>query len=143
MIRPILLAVAMLLAGSAVASAEDPKVVEGDAQVVDAGTLVVDGTTLRLADIVAPGPRQKCLDGALPWLCGAAARQHLIRLIGDRPVRCEVKKPGVASCIAGQHDLSGAMVHDGWAVAEKGAEVYQDLEVEARAAKRGLWEKTP
>ena len=125
------------------ARADEPTVIEGPAEVVDGGTLVVDGRTLRLAGIVAPGPRQKCLDGNLPWLCGAAARQHLRGLVGDRRVRCELRRPGLAECRAGGHDLGGAMVRDGWAVAGADGEPYAGLEQEARAARRGLWEKAP
>lgn len=136
-----LLLLGLLLAGPA--AADEPAVLEGAAEVVDGGTLAVDGTTLRLFGIVAPGPRQKCRDGSLPWLCGAAARDHLRKLIDGRTVRCQVMRPGIAECRAGGHDLSGAMVHDGWAVAEKDAEIFVDLEEEARAAKRGLWERSP
>lgn len=139
---PVLLAVLTALA-SAAASASEPVVIEGAAEVVDGGTLAVDGIILRLAGIVAPGPRQKCLDGNLPWLCGAAARQHLRQLVGDAPVRCETTKAGLARCQAAGLDLAAAMVRDGWAVADRDGEAYRELEAGARAAKRGLWEKAP
>lgn len=127
----------------AVCRAGAPTTVAGVATAIDGGTLSVDGVTLRLAGIVAPGPRQKCRDGALPWLCGAAARSHLAELIGDAPVTCQARDTGVATCRAGETDLSAAMVRDGWAVAEPEVEAYKELEAEARDAKRGLWEKSP
>ncbi|GHD48314.1 hypothetical protein GCM10017083_19230 [Thalassobaculum fulvum] len=132
-----------LPAAADAASAGEPVVIAGVAEVVDAGTLAVDGVTLRLAGLVAPGPRQKCLDGNLPWLCGAAARQHLAKLVGDRPVRCETVTAGVARCRAGDLDLAAAMIRDGWAVAGRDGEAYRPLEAEAREARRGLWEKAP
>ncbi len=132
------------LCAAGTARADEPTVIEGPAEVVDGGTLAVDGQTVRLTGIVAPGPRQKCLDGNLPWLCGAAARQHLRTLVGENRVRCEIVRPGLAECRAGGHELGGTMVRDGWAVAgPDGAEAYDALERDARAAKRGLWEKTP
>lgn len=143
MVGHLILALAVLLAVAPAASAEQPRVMEGTAQVVDGGTLSVAGATLRLAGIVAPGPRQKCLDGNLPWLCGAAARSHLGGLIADRTVRCEIVRAGVALCQAAGQDLGAAMVRDGWAVAGHDGAGYRDLEAGARAAKRGLWEKAP
>ena len=144
MIRFPALALALPLALlPAAGRAGDPVTVEGAAKAIDGGTLSVAGVTLRLAGIVAPGPRQKCRDGALPWLCGAAARGHLTELIGDAPVTCQAQDTGVATCRAGDADLSAAMVRDGWAVAEPAVDAYKELEAEARAAKRGLWEKTP
>jgi len=131
----------LLAVGSA--QAEGPTTIEGVAEVVAGGTLAIDGKTVQLIGIVAPGPRQKCRDGSLPWLCGAAARKHLLTLIGEHPVRCDIKSPGVAACRANGHDLGAAMVRDGWAVAEQDAEAYLALEREARAARRGLWEKAP
>lgn len=139
---PALLALAVLCAAGT-ARADEPSVIEGPAEVVDGGTLAVDGRTVRLAGIVAPGPRQKCLDGNLPWLCGAAARQHLRGLVGDQRVRCEMLRPGIAECRAGGADLGAAMVRDGWAVTGPDGEAYAGLEREARAARRGLWEKAP
>lgn len=132
-----------LLGLGAAAMAGEPTVIEGPAQVVDGGTLAVDGKTLRIAGMVAPGPRQKCLDGNLPWLCGAAARQHLAKLIDGRPVRCETVAPGRAQCRTGELDLAAAMVRDGWAVADRDGEAYRELEAAARQARRGLWEKAP
>ncbi len=141
-LRAALLTIALLVAADR-AWADEPVVIAGAAEVVDAGTLAVDGVTLRLAGMVAPGPRQKCLDGNLPWLCGAAARQHLTKLIGGRPVRCETVGPGKAQCRAGDLDLAAAMIRDGWAVADRDDEAYRELEATARQARRGLWEKAP
>lgn len=121
--------------------AADPKIIEGPAQVIDGGTLAIGDKTLRLAGIAAPGPRQKCLDGQLPWLCGAAARGHLVELIDDRPVSCIERRPGLALCRVDETDLSAAMVRDGWAVPDRDGKAYKALGAQARREKRGLWEK--
>ena len=121
--------------------AADPKVIEGPAQVIDGGTLAIGEKTLRLAGIAAPGPRQKCLDGQLPWLCGAAARAHLVKLIDDRPVSCVERRPGLALCRTPDDDLSAAMVRDGWAVTDQHGKAYRQLEAEARRERRGLWKR--
>ncbi|NQW09025.1 MAG: thermonuclease family protein [Alphaproteobacteria bacterium] len=138
MIR-VVLAVSFVTATAAWAA--DPKVVEGPARVIDGNTLAIGEKTLHLAGIAAPGPRQKCLDGQLPWLCGAAARAHLVELIDDRPVSCIERRPGLALCRTPDGDLSAAMVRDGWAVPDSHGKAYRTLEAEARRERRGLWEK--
>lgn len=134
---------ATLLTAAVTAAADEPTAIQGPAEAIDGSTLEVDGVTLRLAGIVAPGPRQKCLDGDLPWLCGAAAPQHLRQLIGGRDVHCLTTAPGLAGCRVADVDLAAAMVRDGWAVPDRDGDAYRALETEARAARRGLWEKAP
>ncbi|WP_193180777.1 thermonuclease family protein [Nisaea sediminum] len=125
----------------AVTNAADkkPLVIEGTAHVIDAGTLQIDKSVIRLFGIVAPGPRQKCLFGSLPWLCGAAARTHLADLADGKQARCEAIETFNARCIVGGKDLSNQMVRAGWAVADEAGEAYRPAQEKARAEKRGLW----
>src|ERR1700749_1738984 len=66
-------------------------------QALAAGPVVRDGGTIDLADvtyrlegIAAPALDQVCIDDhADAWACGTDARDQLVRLIGDREVRCE------------------------------------------------------
>jgi endonuclease YncB( thermonuclease family) len=88
---------------------------------------VTDGDTLkfsphlrvRLYGIDAPELRQTCDDGA--WPAGKIAREKLVEIIGGRPVRCEqVDWDGrwgrpVSRCLAGDTDVSEAMVKAGMA----------------------------
>ncbi|MBO6558934.1 MAG: thermonuclease family protein [Nisaea sp.] len=125
------------------AADKKPLIIEGTARVIDAGTLQIDKNVIRLFGIVAPGPRQKCLRGSLPWLCGAAARTYLVELADGKQARCEAVESFNARCIVGDRDLSNEMVRAGWAVADEAGTAYLPAEEKARAAKRGLWEYAP
>lgn len=128
---------------AAFAQTKKPEILEGIARVIDAGTIDVDGKIVRLFGIVAPGPRQKCLKGNLPWLCGAAARSHLVTLAEGKKVRCEQIQNYIARCTAGPIDLAERMVAAGWAVPDEAGQIYQPAETEARKERRGLWESAP
>lgn len=141
--------VAVLAAGLSVSLWTAPQSVRaegetriGRAVVVDGGTLTVDGRTVRLFGIVAPGAEQRCRAGALPWLCGAAAKDFLQGLVGGRGVACHLVSGAWARCDLGDRDVGLAVVSAGWAVADPATgDAYRDAEAEARAAKTGLWSR--
>lgn len=124
------------------AHADDDKVIEGPATVVDAGTLKIDDKIIKLQGVITPGARQKCLKGFLPWLCGAAARGHLVKLVQDKTIRCLKSGPYHARCFEGSVDLAKSLARNGWAVAAKDGRIYRDAEDAARAAKLGMWQYT-
>jgi endonuclease YncB( thermonuclease family) len=118
----------------------------------------IDGDTLRSADtevklygIDAPELTQTCTgaDGK-DWDCGKAAQAKLKTLIGRKAVDCEPRAKDkfnrtVAVCrTSSVPDLGEAMVREGLAVNFGGRTEgpYQDAEIEAEAAKRGLWSGT-
>ena len=118
----------------------DDRTVVGKARVISGDTLVVGAIQVKLFGIIAPGANQKCRDGALPWLCGAASAQYLRELVSGKAVSCAVDPRGVGRCVVGDTDLSRDMVREGWAVPGKeGIELYGSDERSARRAKRGLW----
>ncbi len=119
---------------------EKDKVIEGPATVIDAGTLRIGDKVLKLDGVIAPSARQKCLKGALPWLCGAAARTHLVNLVENRTVRCLKAGPYHARCFTGGTDLAQSLVRNGWAVPAKSGVVYHDAEDAARREKLGMWQ---
>ena len=142
----LLLSMLLCLTGfsdAAMAADKKPIVIEGEARVVDAGTIQIDRSVIRLFGIVAPSPRQKCLRGALPWLCGAAAKKHLQKLADQKQARCVAVETFNARCIVNKKDLSNEMVLSGWAVADEAGDAYRAAEEKARAGKRGLWESLP
>jgi endonuclease YncB( thermonuclease family) len=109
--------------------------------IVDGGTMHVDGTLYRLWGIAAPEPAQLCDDG---WPIGNEAIRALARLMtGRRAVVCvgrERDQRGVmmAICKADNDDLGAAMVRDGMAWADKYySDDYVDLERDARYERRG------
>lgn len=125
------------------AADKKPIVIEGEARVIDAGTIQIERSVIRLFGIVAPTPRQKCLRGSLPWLCGAAAKKHLQKLADRKQARCVAVETFNARCIVNKKDISNEMVLSGWAVADEAGDAYRPAEEKARAGKRGLWESVP
>lgn len=116
--------------------------VTGTATAVDGATLTVDGRTVRLYGIVAPLAGQRCRSGALPWLCGAAAKEFLQGLVAGRRVICDVVSAPWARCEIGDDDLARSVVSAGWAVADPGTgDAYREAEAKARADKTGLWSR--
>jgi endonuclease YncB( thermonuclease family) len=113
----------------------------GHLRIADGDSLELDGVRIRLLGIDAPELDQTCRAAGEPHPCGREAREHLLHLIGGRPVTClstELDRYGrrLGHCRAGDVDLNAEMVRTGWAVAYGG---YDREEAEARAHGRGLW----
>jgi endonuclease YncB( thermonuclease family) len=113
---------------------------------------VVDGSTLRLGDLVVRllgvdppmrGAACRGRDGS-DVDCGAAATNALAALVWGRPVACRVRgqdKLGrpYASCEAGGMDLGLAQVAAGWAHGNDALPMLKREEAQARVERRGIW----
>src|SRR5258708_33953180 len=66
----------------------------GGATAIAGDMILIGGKRLALAGIIAPARDQKCIAGALPWLCGTAAVQHLDGLLKGKVVTREDKGTG-------------------------------------------------
>ena len=96
-------------------------------QVIDTGTLALNGATVRLSGVEGEA--------------GAVAGD-LARYIRGREVACQPVDRGVAQyrCKLGEYDLSEAVVLNGAARAAANApERLRDAEAQARSAARGIW----
>ena len=136
---------AMALALVAVSPARAQEEIRGRAIVVASDTLEISGKRYRLFGIIGPAKDQKCLAGALPWLCGNAAFNHLREHAEGKLVTCidkgltDDKKP-TALCKAEGRDLGYLQVRNGWANADpKTGADYQTAESAARGTKVGFW----
>jgi endonuclease YncB( thermonuclease family) len=121
------------------------KDIVGKAWVIDGDTIDIAGSRIRLQGIDAPETDQTCTDaGKKAWPCGRAATRELVELIAGRPLRCETSgldryRRVLAVCaLPDGSDVNAWMVQQGWALAYYSA-VYRPEEVEAHAAKRGIW----
>ncbi len=123
--------------------------VKGPALVVDGGTLVVAGRTIRLWGIAALELTRQCDSATGPVPCGVMALDGLTRLIDGRPVECKIRDIDdkgrlVAVCRAGRADIGAVMVRSGLALAltTHGADAdngYANEEAAARADRVGIW----
>lgn len=117
----------------------------GRAVVIDGDTLEIRGRRVRLHGIDAPELDQRCGSAGASWACGRRAAAALRQRIGNRPVACRWREIDpwnrpVARCRAGDTDLSGWMVANGWALAYRRYSLaYAAEEGRARVARRGLW----
>jgi endonuclease YncB( thermonuclease family) len=123
-----------------------------------AGVTVRDGGTIQLGDVIyhldgidAPELDQVCInEQADPFSCGIEARDHLVKLIAGRPIRCDDLGPDkafhrrhIGLCIVeGETDsLNVQLVAQGFAMdfepSAKGR-FLQD-EASARDGRKGLW----
>ena len=118
-------------------------------------TRVTDGDSLRsgrlkirLFGIDAPELKHLCeTDDGSSWSCGLAARDAMRDLTGSAPqLSChlrDVDRYGrlVMQCFANGHDIAGALVDRGLALAYRDfSSAYVENETRAAAAKRGMWQ---
>src|SRR5262245_49548893 len=102
--------------------------VAADVRVIDGDTFALDGEKVRLKGISAPEMRESG---------GRASKDHLTALIGGRGVVCQftgerTHDRQVGWCRAGDLDLNGQMVRDGWAAAcPRYSTRYVEFEAEA------------
>ena len=141
----VLLALAITVVGAEPVAAAD---VVGKGSAIDGDTIVVAGKRFNLEGIDAPELDQKCAwpNGDIP--CGDVARIALLDLVAGARVTCRAKGTDAAGetigrCAADGFDISGNMVHTGWALADRQTgQRYLDIEDRAKGAKRGMWKGT-
>lgn len=119
--------------------------VEGRSFVVDGDTLDIHGVRVRLEGIDAPEKDQTCSVSSQQWACGREASIALERWLADRTLTCHVSgidryQRKLARCFAGNDDVQGWLVSNGWALAyRKYSTDYVGDEEHAAAAKAGIW----
>lgn len=105
-------------------------------RVVDGDTLVLNGESIRLKGISAPEMKDPG---------GKESRAYLLALARNGTVTCELTGErthdrSVGFCKAGDVDLNGQMVRDGWAAAcPRYSGRYVADEAKAKAGRRGIW----
>lgn len=122
------------------------EILSGPVRVIDADTLDVDGTRVRLFGIDAVEKNQMCQDRAgEDWPCGRQATEKLAASLDGQSVRCLVQDTdrygrAVSVCEAGGKDINYWVVRNGWAVAyTRYSRDYEPAEAKARAEGNGIF----
>ena len=122
------------------------EILSGPVRVIDADTLDVDGTRVRLFGIDAVEKNQMCQDRAgEDWPCGRQATEKLAAALDGQNVRCIVQDTdrygrAVSVCEAGGKDINYWVVRNGWAVAyTRYSRDYEQAEAKARAEGNGIF----
>ncbi|WP_448478760.1 thermonuclease family protein [Pseudoxanthomonas mexicana] len=136
----------MAVATAPAARSAATNVLAGRSSVIDADTLEVHGTRIRLEGVDAPESSQRCGTAETEWACGQQAALALSDWIAERPVTCHPKGTDryqrvLARCFVGNDDLQAWLVSNGWALAYRQYSTdYVAAEQHARAARVGMWQ---
>jgi endonuclease YncB( thermonuclease family) len=143
MFMKFLLALPLLLLPAMAAAADItgiPKVREGD-------QITIGTSRIRLGGIDAPSVDQLCLNNnGERWTCGVAARDELIKHVGNKSWTCHVNQTDrrgrqIARCEVDGEDIQKWMVKSGWALSYvRVSHDYDADEKAARDAKAGMWQ---
>ncbi|ADD27364.1 excalibur calcium-binding domain-containing protein [Meiothermus ruber] len=122
--------------------------VAGRASVIDADSLEIQGSRIRLWGVDAVESSQTCLDArGRVWPCGRRATFALSDFLGQRTVYCVRKgtdryRRMLAVCSVGGVEINRWLVEQGWALSYTRYEgaVYLDSQKRAKAARRGIWQ---
>lgn len=137
----------MLLATCLLASI--PASAGNDARAITGDVIELDGNRYCLFGVDAPDRGQHCaLRNGKTYDCSRIATTALMDLLAGAAVHCAptgAKRMHceVARCAADGFDLSGNMVHTGWALADPvEGESYLRKQELARSRRQGLWRGT-
>lgn len=117
----------------------------GTIRVIDADTIDVGSTRVRLFGIDAPEMGQPCAAEGREWDCGAWARDVVANRFDGTFARCTTKDTDrygrtVAQCTVDGQDMGQMIVYSGFAWAYRRYSESYDLDEKAAAiAGRGLW----
>ena len=139
-----MLAIAILALCAVLAARFDPSgpPVSGRARISDGDSFHLGADRVRLLGIDAPELDQSCKDAkGRDWPCGRAAKDHLVALVGARPLDCRADGHDrfgriLAHCSVGGRDLGVQMIEAGMAVSFGD---YEREEAGARRARVGVW----
>ena len=120
----------------------------GVAKIREGDSIQIGSTRIRLGGIDAPSVDQLCLNNSGErWTCGVAARDELIKHVGDKSWTCHQRQAAdrrgrvVARCEVDGEDIQKWLVASGWALSyTRFSHDYDADEKAAREAKAGMWQ---
>ena len=122
--------------------------IAGIPYVIDADTLDINNTRIRLEGIDAPESKQTCTQNTQTVACGKAATLFVQDFLDNTHVACSVSSidrygRSIATCYADDININETIVAYGWALAyRRYSSAYINAENNAKAQNRGLWQMT-
>jgi endonuclease YncB( thermonuclease family) len=123
-----------------------PAEIVGQASVIDADTIEIHGTRIRLEGVDAPESGQRCLSGEAQVVrCGSIAANALDAFINSNPVSCTIDGKDryqrlLATCSVRGENIQDWLVRSGHALAyRKYSSRYVEAEAAAKASGAGVW----
>jgi len=132
--------------------AQEIKIIEGNAFVVDGDTIKINGENIRFSGIDAPesyykGKEQICFKEKEKISCGKLSKVFLIKKIDNQKVTCKIEfrpdryKRKLGECFVKEKSLSRILVRNGYAFdyPRYSKKKYAEDQEYAKDNKLGLW----
>ena len=137
----------LLLLGLLLPSFAHAADITGVPKIREADALQIGASRIRLGGIDAPSVDQLCINNSGErWTCGVAARDELIKHVGNKSWTCHVRQTDrrgrqIARCEVDGEDIQKWLVQSGWALSyARVSHDYDADETAAREAKAGMWQ---
>jgi endonuclease YncB( thermonuclease family) len=124
-------------------------VITGVAEVTRPYAFNLSGYEVYLLGVDSVEIRQVCTIAREPWECGPPAQRQLETILSEGELTCDtVVGPDeaqrvIAECSVSGQDVGRRFIESGFGVAIPGeTSRYDEVQAEARAAERGLWQGT-
>jgi endonuclease YncB( thermonuclease family) len=121
--------------------------ITGIPKIREADSLQIGTSRIRLGGIDAPSVDQLCINNSGErWTCGVAARDELIKHVGEKSWTCHVRQTDrrgrqISRCEVDGEDIQKWLVHSGWALSyARVSHDYDADEADAHEAKAGMWQ---
>ena len=134
-----------LIALACMAAPAQGQIMSGPAAVVDANTLDMTGSRVRLVGLDAPERKQTCTRSGEDWACGEEAARTVAAIIAEQAITCVVQGSDasgltLAACKVRNIDIGQELLRRGMAVVLDDAPPgYAEASGVAQSLQYGLW----
>lgn len=118
----------------------------GTAKIIDGDSIIINKYEIRLFDIDAPEYTQLCFDkNNHQYNCGKESLSYLKTITKNAKLECHIVGKDtydryLATCFNGKNNINAKMISAGWAVIYNNPSEYYNLMLQAKLAKKGLWQ---
>lgn len=134
-----------LIALACIAAPAQGQIMSGPAAVIDANTLDMTGSRVRLVGLDAPERKQSCTRSGEDWACGEEAARTLAAIIAEQAITCVAQGSDatgrtLAACKVRNIDIGQELLRRGMAIVLGDAPPgYAEASGIAQSLQYGLW----